>query len=223
VLAGSLTLPIGRSVGPSHGQTAAATGWRLPGRLWPPLVAAGLFGAGFAAFFQFSPLLAERRGGVDAGLLYTVYGLAIILTRLLGGRWLDRVGVGPALLLASLLMIVGLSLAALTSGLVGLALAALLTAAGGGLFHPALLAYLANLLPGTPGRASAAFYLGFDLGIGLGSWLFCALHQVAGLTGLYSCAALLVALVLPLLPRLSRPPHPAAGSAEEIVQGRLVR
>lgn len=203
LLAGGLA---GRIAAPRH--TAAGwpgwrAAWRFPRRLGPAMLAAGLHGAGFAAFFQFAPLLAERRGA-PAGLLYTVYGAGIILARLLGGRWLDRVGIGPALLAASLLLLAGLGLAAVAILPLGLALAAVLVAAGSGLSHPALLAHHARLLPGAPGRASAGFYLGFDLGIGLGSWLVGAALQLAGLTGLYGAAALLVALSLPLIPALAR-------------------
>jgi predicted MFS family arabinose efflux permease len=53
------------------------------------MLAAALLGAGFAAFFQFAPILAERRA-VSPGLLYATYGAAIIATRLVGSRLLDR-------------------------------------------------------------------------------------------------------------------------------------
>jgi predicted MFS family arabinose efflux permease len=77
-------------------------------------------------------------------------------------------------------------------------------AASGGLFHPALIARHAALLPEAPGRASAAFYVAFDLGIGVGSWLFGIALQLAGLPGLYWTAAALVAAVLPLAPLVAR-------------------
>jgi predicted MFS family arabinose efflux permease len=195
-----------------------APGWRFPRHLWPDMVAAGLHGAGFAAFFQFAPILAERRESGPAGLLYTVYGVGIILSRLIGGSWLDRAGIGLALTVATLLVTTGLGLASVATATVALGLAAFLVASGSGLAHPALLAHAARLLPGAPGRASAGFYLGFDLGIGLGSWLFGGVLQVAGLGGLYGVAALLVALSLPLglvLARQARAaPHAAAESTD---------
>lgn len=218
------------------------------------MLIAGLLGAGFAAFFQFAPILAERRGTVSPGALYSVYGAAIVATRLLGGRLLDRLDVGRVVALAAGLMVLGQALLAASSSavstaassagsLVGgsssvrvfapagdplvhgssllpafdrfrglidailtgpapLVVAAILIAAGSGLFHPALLAHHAALLSDAPGRASAAFYIAFDLGIGLGSWLCGAALQVAGLPGLYWTAAGLVAAVLPLAPRL---------------------
>lgn len=232
----------------------------IPRRLWLPMLAAGLQGAGFAAFFQFAPLLVERRPVIAIGALYTVYGAGIILARVLGGRLIDRLGVRRSVALAAALMALGLALIALTAygpllptapgdaldatygrsalrpsdlaiprptqiiaeagstiaygsgaprpsdlGMppwLPIALATLLIAAGSGIFHPALIAHHAALWPEAPGRATAAFYVGFDLGIGLGSWLFGLALQLGGLAALYGLAALLVALTLLLVPRL---------------------
>lgn len=190
-------------------------GWRFPRQLWLPMVAAGLFGAGFAAFFLFAPILSERRD-VPPGILYTVYGIGIIATRIVGSRWLDRVSTRQTLLVAAVILLVGLMLAALGTNVVVLAAAALLIAAGGGLFHPVLIAHHSRLLPAEPGQATAGFYLGFDLGIGLGSWLLGAVLDVGGLFWMYVTATLLVAGTLPLLPLLTRLPdsQPAAETGQ---------
>jgi MFS family permease len=183
-------------------------GWRYPRHLWLPMTTAGLFGAGFAAFFLFAPILSERRD-VAPGLLYTVYGIGIITTRIVGSRWLDRAGTGQTLLLSAILLAIGLGLAAFAATPLWLAVASLLVAAGSGLFHPVLIAHHARLLPDEPGQATAGFYLGFDLGIGLGSWLLGAVLDVAGLTWLFLTAALLVLATVPLLPALIAPLRPA--------------
>ena len=190
--------------GPSRRQRAARDlrqGWRFPRRLWLPMTTASLFGAGFAAFFLFAPILSERRD-VAPGLLYTVYGVGIIATRIVGSRWLDRVGTGQTLLLSSVLLGSGLGLAAFVGTPFWLGLASLLIAAGSGLFHPVLIAHHARLLPDEPGQATAGFYLGFDLGIGLGSWLLGVILDIAGLTWLFVTAALLILATVPLLPAL---------------------
>jgi predicted MFS family arabinose efflux permease len=165
------------------------------------MLASALLGAGFAAFFQFAPILAERRG-VSPGLLFTVYGAAIIATRLVGGRLLDRFDVGRVIALSAVMMAVGHAVIASSDSLPFLLPAAALVAASGGLYHPARIARHAALLPEAPGRASAAFYVAFDLGIGVGSWIFGVALQLGGLAGLYWTAAALVAAVLPLTPRL---------------------
>jgi predicted MFS family arabinose efflux permease len=196
----ALLLPAGRA---HLGGAAPRVEWAIPRRLWLPMLAAGLLGAGFAAFFQFAPILAERRA-FEPGRLFAVYGAAIIATRLVGGRLLDRLAVGQVVALAAGLMALGHATIATTAGLAPLLPAAALVAISGGLFHPALIAHHAALLPAAPGRASAAFYVAFDLGIGLGSWLFGLALQLAGLAGLYWTAAALAAAVVPLAPLLSR-------------------
>lgn len=183
-------------------------GFSFPRLLWLPMLTAGLFGAGFAAFFLFAPLLGERRDA-PPGLLYTVYGIGIISTRIVGSRWLDRAGTGPTLLLSAILLASGLGLASIAWTTLWLGLAAFVIAVGSGIFHPVLIAHHARLLPGAPGQATAGFYLGFDLGIGLGSWLLGGILDVAGLTWLFATAALLILLTVPLLPALTRAARPA--------------
>jgi predicted MFS family arabinose efflux permease len=187
--------------------------WAIPRRVWLPMLAAGLLGAGFAAFFQFAPILGERRG-VSAGVLYSVYGASIIATRLIGGRVLDRTGIGRVVALAAVLMALGYALVAGSQGPTLVLVAPLLVAASGGLFHPALIAHHAALLPDAPGRASAAFYVAFDLGIGLGSWLFGLMLQLGGLPALYWSAAALAAAALPLASFLRSPAHYSGSSPE---------
>jgi predicted MFS family arabinose efflux permease len=204
LIAGGLVVPL---AAPPAEQATASAPRPAVAPLVLPMLAAGLTGAGFAAFFQFAPLLAERRGGWPAGLLYTVYGLGIILARVFTGPLIDRWRVERTLALAAGLMTVGLAWLAGGGPAAGVAVATVLIAVGSGMAHPALLKHHAALLPAAPGRASAAFYLGFDLGIGLGSVLFGLALQFGGLAGLYGAAALLTLVVVPLAQRLPHPPE----------------
>jgi predicted MFS family arabinose efflux permease len=201
-LAGALALTLPNLSGPVDQRARRTVEWSIPRRVWLPMLAAGLLGAGFAAFFQFAPILAERRG-VAAGVLYTIYGAAIIATRVFAGRVLDGCSVARVVALAAILMAAGHALVAATDAPAPLLVAPILIAASGGLFHPTLIAHHAALLPDTPGRASAAFYVAFDLGIGLGSWLFGLMLQLAGIPGLYWSAAALALCVLPLAAALN--------------------
>lgn len=172
---------------------------RVPDELRIPMVAAGLFGAGYGAFLQFLPLLTERRGLEPAGLVYTVYGVSIILTRLATGRLLDRGSRGRMSSLAFLVMAAGLGGFTFASSRVVLLMSASLIAVGSGILHPLLIAIHVDRMPASErGRASAGFYLGFDLGIGLGAWILSPVFQWFGLTGLYLLAA--VSAVLGILP-----------------------
>jgi predicted MFS family arabinose efflux permease len=202
-LAGVLALPLPMLPRPVEDAETRAPAWAIPRRLWLPMLAAGLLGAGFAAFFIYAPILAERRD-VSVGVLYGIYGAAIIATRLVGGRVLDRFEVGRVVILAAVLMALGEALIAASDGLAPLLGAAALIAVSGGLFHPALIAHHAALWPSAPGRASAAFYVAFDLGIGVGSWVFGVALQLGGLPGLYWTAAVLALFVLPIGSKLCR-------------------
>ena len=63
-------------------------------------------------------------------------------------------------------------------------------AAGSGVAHPALIALCVDrMADGEQGRATASFYLAFDLGIGMGNWLLGPVLGTFGLTWMYLLAA----------------------------------
>lgn len=172
---------------------------RLASRLHLPLITAALFGLAFGAFFQFIPLLTERRELGSAGLVYMVYGISIILTRLFTNRILDRAHQGLMLTASFLLLALGLAGFALAGAQFHLFAAAFLVAAGSGILHPLLIAiHIGQVTAIERGRASAIFYIGFDSGIGLGAWLLAPVFQWFGLTGLFLLAA--VASMIGILP-----------------------
>jgi len=203
--AGLLTrlLRISATVTPASGTFGLAQFWQFPRHIWLSMGVAALFGAGFGAYFQFFALLLERRA-IAAAPIYATYGISIIVTRLLFGRYLDRIGFSRVLVIAALLMAVGLAVAAIGYTLPLLILAAALIATGGGFFHPMLIAHHIALLPGRPGWAVACFYFGFDLGIGVGAWILGAFLDGWGVAALFYAAAMLTLATLPLVPQLAR-------------------
>lgn len=209
LLAGVAGLLIGRSRVAGQRRPAPIP-WRgmfdLPPLLrWPMLVTA-LFGASFGVFFQFLPLLAERRGIQPVGLAYTIYGLGIILTRLSTGRLLDGPRRGRILVLATGSLALGLLGFSQAQAMLWLLAAAILVAFGSGILHPALIALHVELSqPSQRGRAAAAFYLAFDLGIGMGSWLLAPVLQGFGIAGLFTVAGAIALITLAPLMRLPRP------------------
>lgn len=161
-----------------------------PPALRTAMLTTSLFGIAFGAFYAFLPLLAERRGLEPVGLAYTVYGGSIILTRILTANLLDRPDrtqvVAPTLLITALAL-VGFAFA---DNWPLLLLSAALMAAGSGVSHPALIALCVDRMPDSErGRATASFYLAFDLGIGMGNWLLGPVLGGFGLTGMYLLAA----------------------------------
>lgn len=190
----------------STGQTqplALSQFWRFPRTLWVSMFVSALFGVGFGAYFQFFAVLLERRD-VVAAPVFATYGISIILTRLLLGRYLDRIGLARVLMAAALTMAVGLLIAAVGYSLPVLMVAAALIAAGGGFFHPMLIAHHVTLLPTRPGWAVACFYFGFDAGLGIGAWLLGAVLDLSGLTALYVAATLMTLATIFFIPTLAR-------------------
>ncbi|MFM2309601.1 MAG: hypothetical protein RLY87_1723 [Chloroflexota bacterium] len=185
--------------------TALPNLFAYPRIIWPAMLTTFCFGVGFGAYFQYLPLLAERRDITPVGLVYVAYGVAIIATRLLSGRFIDGADRRLVLIPAALLTAVGMLLFAVADNLWVLMLAAACTASGGGLSHPALIAIHVDRVP-ERGRATAAFYLAFDLGIGIGSWVLAAVLQSSGMTMLYAVAAIISVCAVLLSRRISPAP-----------------
>ena len=83
----------------------------------------------------------------------------------------------------------GLGLFAATATLPAYLLATAPVAAGGGILHPLLMAMHVRSTPPTlRGRAVSTFYLGFDLGNGLGVWVLGFALQWWGLSALFGLA-----------------------------------
>lgn len=171
--------------------------YRIPPTLRLPMLVAFLFGISFGAFYQFLPLLAERRGLEPLGLAYAVYGISIILTRIATNRLLDVGDRTRALIPAFVALSIGLVGLTFSTTLWMLLLSAALMAVPSGILHPALIALCVDRMPdGAQGRATAGFYLGFDLGIGGGAWLLAPFFENFGLTGLFGVAALVALLAI---------------------------
>ncbi|NWJ48795.1 MAG: MFS transporter [Chloroflexi bacterium] len=169
--------------------------WRvmlaIPRVLYWQMLVAWLVGLGFGAFLQFLPILTERRGLEPTGLAYAIYGVGIILTRLATGRLQDR-GDRSRLLAFAFLLLAAALLGLAFVDLEGLLLAnMLLMAAAMGILHPGVMAnHVEMVSPNERWRGVVAFYLGYDTGIGMGSWLLGLALEWYGLTGMYLVAAL---------------------------------
>ena len=176
----------------------------LPSPVRGPMLTTWLFGASFGALFAYLPLLAERRGYAPVGAAYGVYSVSIIATRILSGRLLDRPNRSQVPRPALLVNAVGLASFALAETMPLVLASAALMGVGSGITHPALIAICVDCMEDTRrGRAIASFYLAFDLGIGLGSWLLGVVLDGLGLTGLCVTASLLSAVGALSAPLLS--------------------
>lgn len=189
LLCGLLALTFGNRIATTAAHAPDRRLWVLPPPIRQPWLAAVLMGVGFGVWLQFLPLLALRRGVEPAGLLYAVYGIAIILTRLATGPWQDRGRDRTLFVLGFASFSLGLGCFAFTASLPAYLLATALVAAGGGILHPLLMALHVRIMPpALRGRAVSTFYLGFDLGNGMGVWVLGFALQWWGLTALFGLA-----------------------------------
>lgn len=178
--------------------------WVFPRPLWMPMLAMMLLGMGYCSFFQFFTLLADRRGVQPAGMLFTAYGIAIIVARLTLGRYIDRVSFRVMMFGSMVVTVIGVLCAAFGTTAPELIIAAALIGGSGGLFHPALIAHHVMVLPDQQGRATASAFFGFDLSTGVGAWLLGVVLDLAGLTAMYIVAAFIVSLSAFVIPSLVR-------------------
>jgi predicted MFS family arabinose efflux permease len=165
----------------------------FPRVLWPAMLTTLLLGVGFGAYLSYVPILAERRDITSLGWVYTVYGIAIIATRMLTGTLLDRPDRREVLWPSAVMMAAGMLCFAYATDVWWLCVAAVLTASSGGVWHPALIAIHVDSIS-QRGRATAAFYLAFDLGIGVGTWMLAAALQYAGIGAVFAMAAAITLL-----------------------------
>ena len=172
------------------------------------MLTTALFGVSFGALFAFLPLLADRRELTSVGTAYSIYGVSIIATRILTGRLLDRADRSQVLLPALIVNAAGLAGLAVATGVPLLVGSAALMGIGSGISHPALIAICVDRMPSAQrGRATAGFYLAFDLGIGLGSWLLGLVLDAFGLHLLFFAASLVSVVGALTAPLLSRKLH----------------
>jgi predicted MFS family arabinose efflux permease len=132
-------------------------------------------------FAIYPPLLAVQYGFPLEGLAayYTLYGGALLASRITCGRILDRVGIPAAITSASMLAILSLVLAALATDLGTLTIAGVAFAASAGIKSPSNMSMaMANARPERLGSAMATYTLGYQLGIGVGAALWGVIAQL---------------------------------------------
>jgi MFS family permease len=124
----------------------------------------------YGTLVAFIPLIATGRGLGNPGLFYAVYALAMLLVRSKAGEISDRRGraavIIPGMVVAALAMMV----LGLTSGPVGVLVAAAIFGVGFGMVQPTLMALTTDRVPAEErGKAMGTFYTAWELGIAAGA------------------------------------------------------
>lgn len=168
-----------------------------------------LVGLAFGAFWQYTPLLV----GDHVGLAFGIYGATILLTRAVGGPWLDRLTLTQVTGLSGGILILGLSALALSGSLQwpGVVIGSSAVGIGCGLLHPAVFAAAGRRAPTSVGLATGWCYAAFDLGLALSGWALGPLMGWLGAAGLFGVAAAAMAFVI----MIGRGQHGAPDSSHQ--------
>lgn len=150
----------------------------------------------YAGVTTFLPVFADVIE-VNPGIFFTVYAIALALTRFVSGRLADRYGDGAAILPGLACAIVTMFVLSATTGVTGIVSAAVVFGIGYGSAHPILQAATVRLVKaGQRGMANATFISAFDLGIGCGSIALGWLLRATGYPVLFLTTALIGAIAL---------------------------
>lgn len=171
----------------------------------PYTVVAGLLMATQGTAASFMLLIGDMRSIDGASLYFLVYSLATLGARPLAGRLSDEYGVRkvatPMLLLA---MVAPLALA-FSSSMVGIVIAGICMGVGQGSAYSSIQAESVRGVPaGQLGRAANTFYIGPDLGMGMGPVAAGFILQLWGITPAFVFCAVLIAVSIVVLLAFSR-------------------
>jgi MFS family permease len=176
--------------------------WRLKTGIVakPALPAAWLafcLGMGVGPVIAFIAIFARQRGVDNPGLFFTVQAIGLMVARTFSGRLSDRRGRAFVLIPGFLSIAIGLLLLPFTHNLFELLLSAAFIGMGFGSSQPATMALTVDLVsPDQRGMAVSTYFLGFDGGISMGTFVLGAIVTKFGFTAAWAVAATCVLIGL---------------------------
>jgi predicted MFS family arabinose efflux permease len=171
---------------------------------------------GFAAFSSFLTVHLDNLGIGDAGPFFLVYGVVVLVVRILGARVPDRFGAVRTATASLVGIVVGTTVIASVASAPAIYAGTVVFSVGMSLLFPALFGLVVNRAPASErSHAVGTFTLFFDLSQGLGAPLLGVVVDVFGSDraafvggAAFALAGLLLARTQ--LPRLTRAvPQPA--------------
>jgi predicted MFS family arabinose efflux permease len=150
---------------------------------------------GLAGFSAFVSLYARNELGLSgAGVIFGVYGICILLVRVVGARLPDRLGPIRAGTYALVFGAAGLAVMAGVRSVAGLLIGTVIFALGMSLLYPALLVMALSGVPDSErGSVVGTFSSFFDLSQGLGAVLCGTAQQLFGYRAAFASGAVLAA------------------------------
>ena len=154
-------------------------------------------GMGFGAVSAFISIFAQPRGVANPGFYFTAQAVALLISRTFAGRLADRYGRVIAIIPGIILMTVALAILPVAHGYHMFLVIASLFGFGFGTAQPAAMALLIDRVRlEQRGIAISTYFLGFDIGIAMGSILLGLVSQLLGFSVMWTIAAALTLLSL---------------------------
>jgi len=171
---------------------------------------AACLGMGFGPLGAFISIFAQSRGIENPGLYFTAQAAALLVSRPLAGRLADRRGRTFVMIPGTIVSALSLALLPLAHDLPHFLVSAALFGLGFGATQPAALALLVDRVRSEQrGLAMSTYFLGFDLGISLGSMGLGVVGQTWGFGVMWPISA--VCVLLGLLGLLGAKPAQSPG------------
>ena len=140
----------------------------------------------YGAIVSFLALYANQIGISNIGPFFSVYAIALFVTRPMAGKLSDKKGFDIMVIPGIICVMAAMVVLALSDTMNGLLVAAALYGVGFGAAMPSLQALsVIATPPDRRGAANGTFFIGFDLGIGLSSILWGAVSQVVGYSAMF--------------------------------------
>lgn len=207
-LAAGLLLGGMRTVAPSAVRRTPF--YRVLGAVWVPGLGLALSSIGLGVISAFAALLFTARGWGDAGLVFTAFGVAFILARLLFGSLPDRLGGARVALVSVMIEAVGMLVIWGAETAAMACLGAALTGFGYSLAFPGFgVEAVRRAQPQTRGLAMGAYVAFLDLALGITGPLAGVLADRRGLAAVFAAGAVAVALSALVALRLWMQSRPA--------------
>jgi MFS family permease len=196
----------------------AGRAWSWRGLVeWRVLALAGtlfLYSFGYGGITSFVAMYSEASGVTPRALYFTVFSIAILVTRPYVARLGDRVGHRRVLLPCLAMVTAGFALLALGGSRTVFVISALVFGTGFGSAYPLFLGHIMRHVdPARRGAAFGSILAAFDTGIGTGSVVMGWIVQHYGYRPAYAAAAVLAAFTVPYFLSVEARVLPADGPA----------
>jgi MFS family permease len=154
-------------------------------------------GLGMGPVNTFLSIFATARGLTNPGLFFSTQAVALLVTRTFAGRVADRYGRNVVIVPGLIAGALGILLLPFATTLPAFLVSAVLWGMGFGCAQPASMALLVDNVPGEErGLALSTYFMGFDVGIGLGAVALGVVSQTLGWEVMWPISAVCVLLGL---------------------------